>query len=47
MNVDVETRCELASYLELIKKRADGSLWTAAKWIRQVSPPSFFRTKLS
>jgi glutamate--cysteine ligase catalytic subunit len=34
MNVDVTTRCELASYLELIKKRADGSLWTAAKWIR-------------
>jgi glutamate--cysteine ligase catalytic subunit len=34
MNVDVETRCELASYLELIKKRADGRLWTAAKWIR-------------
>lgn len=34
MNVDVETRCELASYLQLIKKRADGRLWTAAKWIR-------------
>jgi glutamate--cysteine ligase catalytic subunit len=47
MNVDVETRCELASYLDLIKKRADGSLWTAAKWIRQVSPSSFIRTELS
>jgi len=35
MNIDVETRCELASYLELIKKRADGRLWTAAKWIRE------------
>lgn len=35
MNVDVATRCELASYLELIKKRADGRLWTAAKWIRE------------
>jgi glutamate--cysteine ligase catalytic subunit len=35
MNVDVTTRCELASYLELIKKRADGRLWTAAKWIRE------------
>jgi len=35
MNVDVQTRCELASYLELIKKRADGRLWTAAKWIRE------------
>ena len=34
MNVDVETRCELASYLNLIRKRADGRLWTAAKWIR-------------
>lgn len=35
MNVDVATRCELASYLELIQKRADGSLWTASKWIRE------------
>ncbi|CZR53365.1 related to gamma-glutamylcysteine synthetase [Phialocephala subalpina] len=34
MNVDVETRCELAAYLDLIRKRANGSLWTAAKWIR-------------
>lgn len=34
MNVDVETRCELARYLDLISKRADGRLWTAAKWIR-------------
>lgn len=35
INVDVETRCELAQYLALIKGRANGSLWTAAKWIRQ------------
>jgi glutamate--cysteine ligase catalytic subunit len=35
MNVDVETRCELATYLDLIRKRADGRLWTAAKWIRE------------
>lgn len=35
MNVDVETRCELARYLDLISKRADGRLWTAAKWIRE------------
>ncbi|KAL1618524.1 glutamate--cysteine ligase [Diplodia seriata] len=35
MNVDVETRCELARYLDLIRRRADGTLWTAAKWIRQ------------
>jgi glutamate--cysteine ligase catalytic subunit len=34
LNVDVETRCELALYLELIKRRANGTLWTAAKWIR-------------
>lgn len=34
VNVDVETRCELAAYLSLIRRRADGSLWTAAKWIR-------------
>jgi glutamate--cysteine ligase catalytic subunit len=35
MNVDVETRCEFARYLGLIKRRADGRLWTAAKWIRE------------
>lgn len=35
VNVDVETRCELARYLELIRKRADGRLWTGAKWIRE------------
>ncbi|KIW03568.1 glutamate-cysteine ligase [Verruconis gallopava] len=34
MNVDVETRCELATYLDLIRKRADGRLWTASRWIR-------------
>jgi glutamate--cysteine ligase catalytic subunit len=34
MNVDVETRCELARYLDLIRKRANGTYWTAAKWIR-------------
>jgi glutamate--cysteine ligase catalytic subunit len=35
MNVDVETRCEVATYLDLIRKRADGRLWTAARWIRE------------
>jgi glutamate--cysteine ligase catalytic subunit len=35
LNVDVETRCELARYLDLIRKRANGKLWTAAKWIRE------------
>lgn len=34
LNVDVETRCSLARYLDLIRKRADGRLWTGAKWIR-------------
>ncbi|KAH8819096.1 glutamate-cysteine ligase-domain-containing protein [Xylogone sp. PMI_703] len=34
MNMDVETRCELGAYLSLIRKRANGELWTAAKWIR-------------
>ncbi|GAB7365649.1 hypothetical protein MBLNU230_g6712t2 [Neophaeotheca triangularis] len=34
VNVDVETRCEIAQYLALIRGRANGSLWTAAKWIR-------------
>ncbi|CAJ2502378.1 Uu.00g097720.m01.CDS01 [Anthostomella pinea] len=35
VNVDVQTRCEIATYLDLIRKRASGQLWTAAKWIRQ------------
>lgn len=35
VNVDVETRCELATYLDLIRKRANGTYWTAAKWIRE------------
>ena len=34
INVDVVTRCELATYLDLIRKRASGELWTAARWIR-------------
>lgn len=34
VNVDVETRCELATYLDLISKRASGELDTAARWIR-------------
>ncbi|KAI9729478.1 MAG: Zn finger-containing GTPase- Activating Protein for ARF [Cirrosporium novae-zelandiae] len=35
VNVDVETRCNLARYLDLIRSRANGSLWTASKWIRE------------
>lgn len=34
VNVDVETRCSVARYLALIRGRADGTLWTGAKWIR-------------
>ncbi|KAK6865011.1 glutamate-cysteine ligase catalytic subunit [Apiospora arundinis] len=34
VNVDVQTRCELATYLDLIRRRASGELWTAARWIR-------------
>ncbi|GAP85808.1 putative glutamate-cysteine ligase [Rosellinia necatrix] len=34
VNVDVQTRCELATYLDLIRRRARGELWTAARWIR-------------
>jgi glutamate--cysteine ligase catalytic subunit len=35
VNVDVETRCALAKYLEFIRGRADGTLWTTAKWMRE------------
>ena len=35
VNIDVETRCELARYLDLIRKRANGTLMTPAKWIRR------------
>ncbi|PKX88795.1 glutamate--cysteine ligase [Aspergillus novofumigatus IBT 16806] len=43
VNVDVETRCSLATYLDLIKKRANGTLWTGARWIREfvASHPSY------
>lgn len=35
VNIDVDTRCRLARYLDLIRRRADGTLWTGAKWIRE------------
>ncbi|KAH6845126.1 glutamate-cysteine ligase-domain-containing protein [Chaetomium sp. MPI-CAGE-AT-0009] len=35
VNVDVVTRCHLATYLSLIRKRASGELSTAATWIRE------------
>jgi glutamate--cysteine ligase catalytic subunit len=34
VNVDVETRCRLAAYLDIIKRRADGREKTPAAWIR-------------
>ncbi|KAF9924990.1 hypothetical protein FBU30_005154 [Linnemannia zychae] len=34
LNIDIETRCEISKYLELIKKRANGTLMTAATWTR-------------
>ncbi|KAI9792734.1 MAG: Zn finger-containing GTPase- Activating Protein for ARF [Peltula sp. TS41687] len=34
INIEVETRCELARYLDLIRRRASGDLCTAATWIR-------------
>ncbi|KAJ9653488.1 glutamate--cysteine ligase [Neophaeococcomyces mojaviensis] len=34
LNLSVTTRCQMERYLDLIAHRADGSLWTNAKWIR-------------
>jgi glutamate--cysteine ligase catalytic subunit len=34
VNVDVETRCHLATYLDLLQRRADGRTPTPATWIR-------------
>ena len=34
VNVDVQTRCELAIYLDLISRRASGRLVTTARWMR-------------
>ena len=35
LNVDVNTKCELRKYLDLIKLRAKGQLQTPAAWIRR------------
>jgi len=35
LNLSVTTRCQIERYLELIARRADGSLWTNARWMRQ------------
>ncbi|KDN42501.1 putative gamma-glutamylcysteine synthetase [Tilletiaria anomala UBC 951] len=35
LNIDVETRCEMNLYLDLVGARANGSLMTTATWIRK------------
>jgi len=35
MNVDIVTRCHLLRYLDFIRLRANGTLMTAATWIRK------------
>lgn len=34
VNVDIKTRCELDTYIDLVRKRASGELCTTASWIR-------------
>lgn len=34
VNVDIRTRCELETYIDLVRRRASGELCTAARWIR-------------
>lgn len=36
VNVDITTRCELETYIDLVRKRASGELSTAASWIRDL-----------
>lgn len=35
VNITITTRCELARYLDLVRKRASGELKTPARWIRE------------
>lgn len=35
LNIDVETRCEMGLYLDLVSQRASGQLKTTATWIRE------------
>jgi glutamate--cysteine ligase catalytic subunit len=35
LDLTIDTRCQLACYLDFIRRRADGTLWTGAKWIRE------------
>ncbi|CAO1634185.1 unnamed protein product [Jaminaea pallidilutea] len=43
LDIDVETRCEMDMYLDLVRKRANGTLMTTATWIRNYvrSHPSY------
>ena len=43
LEIDVETSKKINKYLDLIRRRADGSLVTAASWIRKFvrSHPSY------
>lgn len=34
VNINVQVRCELSAYLDVIRRRATGEWWTAARWIR-------------
>lgn len=34
LNIDIDTKCELRRYLDLVKRRAQGTLCTPAVWIR-------------
>jgi glutamate--cysteine ligase catalytic subunit len=45
VNVDVVTRCSLATYLDLIRRRASGELCTMARWMRDFvdTHPSYAR----
>lgn len=35
LDLSVDVRCDLTRYLDFIRRRADGTLWTGAKWIRE------------
>ena len=43
VNVNVEVRCDLNDYLNVVKKRASGQWWTGARWMRDFvrSHPSY------
>ena len=35
LDLPIHIRCQLARYLDFIARRADGTLWTGARWIRE------------